>query len=398
MQPISVSKLTAYLNQVLTLDPILSDTWVTGEVSGARESRGHLYFDLIEGDAKIRCALFKFQRDRQRVTPRDGEEITVHGNIDYWAQGGSLSLKVDVVEKVGLGLISLEFERLRQRLEAEGLFEVSRKRPLPPAPKFIGVITSAEGSVRHDIEQVLQRRYPLTQVLLAPTKVQGEGAPEGIAEAFQTLAADGRSEVIILARGGGSAEDLSAFNTEIVARAIFASPVPVVTGVGHETDTTIADMVADRRAATPSVAAELVSPNIDDISWRVVHLRDQIGSRMQDILEQARGALSRQQEWLVASSPSERIAELALQVEIQRATMSSYILDSLRDRTNNTGRLAELLGALSPFDVLARGYAVVSDPATGRPLSTIDQFGVGDGVRITVSGGHADGTITLVSR
>ncbi len=393
MQELSVGEFAKYLNQVLASDLILSDVWVTGEVSGARNVRGNMYFDLIDGDVKLPCSLFKTALMRQRVTPEDGQKVSVHGYVDYYAPFGKLSLKVDVVQRQGIGLVSLELERLRMRLEAEGLFSDARKRPLPRGPKFIGIITSEQGAVLHDVRTVLERRYPMTELLLAPTRVQGEGAAESIRDAFDLLAADGRAEVIILARGGGSKEDLSAFDTEIVARAIYASPVPVVTGVGHETDTTIADMVADVRAATPSVAAELVSLDRDDILRDVARSRTLIEAMMASTLAASGDRLAALSEALVTFSPSEHIEWSRSNLDAQRQALSGIVMMHLNRRRGMVTQATSLLDALSPLDVLARGYAVIADSVSGRTLSSVSDMVPGADVRITVADGSADATI-----
>jgi len=393
VQELSVGEFAKYLNQVLASDVILSDVWVTGEVSGARNVRGNMYFDLIDGDVKLPCSLFKTALMRQRVTPEDGQKVSVHGYVDYYAPFGKLSLKVDVVQRQGIGLVSLELERLRMRLEAEGLFSEARKRPLPHGPKVIGIITSEQGAVLHDVRTVLERRYPMTELLLAPTRVQGEGAPESIRDAFDLLTADGRAEVIILARGGGSKEDLSAFDTEIVARAIYASPVPVVTGVGHETDTTIADMVADVRAATPSVAAELVSLDRDDILRDVARGRALIEAMMASTLAASADRLAALSDALVTFSPSEHIEWSRSNLDAQRQALSGIVMMLLSRRRGTITQATSLLDALSPLDVLARGYAVIADSVSGRTLSSVSDMVPGADVRITVADGSAAATI-----
>jgi len=393
VQELSVGEFAKYLNQVLASDVILSDVWVTGEVSGARNVRGNMYFDLIDGDVKLPCSLCKTALMRQRVTPEDGQKVSVHGYVDYYAPFGKLSLKVDVVQRQGIGLVSLELERLRMRLEAEGLFSEARKRPLPHGPKVIGIITSEQGAVLHDVRTVLERRYPMTELLLAPTRVQGEGAPESIRDAFDLLTADGRAEVIILARGGGSKEDLSAFDTEIVARAIYASPVPVVTGVGHETDTTIADMVADVRAATPSVAAELVSLDRDDILRDVARGRALIEAMMASTLAASADRLAALSDALVTFSPSEHIEWSRSNLDAQRQALSGIVMMLLSRRRGTITQATSLLDALSPLDVLARGYAVIADSVSGRTLSSVSDMVPGADVRITVADGSAAATI-----
>ncbi|MFM9105921.1 MAG: exodeoxyribonuclease VII large subunit, partial [Chloroflexota bacterium] len=249
------------LRGALRVHHLFSDIWVTGEVASATVARGNCFFSLADEAGQLRGVLWRAATVRQAHALRPGMQVAVHGYLDIYPGRGELQLVADSVQPAGLGLAALEFERLRSQLEAEGLFDPSRKRPIPASPRCIGVVTSESGAVWHDIQTVLRRRWPLVEVILSPARVQGDGAPESIASAIAALERDGRADVIIVARGGGAPEDLAAFNAETVVRAIFACPVPVVSGVGHETDVTLADFVADLRAATPSAAAELCTPS-----------------------------------------------------------------------------------------------------------------------------------------
>jgi exodeoxyribonuclease VII large subunit len=265
MQVLSVSQALSYLRELLETDYLLADVWISGEVSGPRtQPSGHTYFTLKDATSQMRGVLFRsaFVRQRRMAEHLEhGAQVIVHGRITIYEARGELQIVVDFVQPEGVGLRQAQFERLRTQLEEEGLFAADRKRPLPSFPKRIGVVTSAAGAVFHDICNVLTRRWPMAEVVLAPTPVQGPEAPYGIVGAIETLNLEGDVDVIIVARGGGSVEELWTFNEEAVARAVFGSLIPVVSAVGHETDFTICDYVADLRAPTPSAAAELVVPD-----------------------------------------------------------------------------------------------------------------------------------------
>ena len=256
----AVSDLTRYLRELLESDERLQDIWVTGEVSNfSRPASGHVYFTIKDSSASLRCVMWRNAVLRQSFIPRDGEAIDVHGSISIYEAGGQYQLYADLFRQAGEGALYAEFLRRKALLEAEGLFAPERKRPIPARPKRIGIVTSPTGAALQDMLNTLRRRYPLVEVVLAPTPVQGDEAPLSIIKALQDVVRLADPDVIILARGGGSIEDLWAFNDEKLARAIAASPAPVITGVGHETDFTIADFVADLRAPTPTAAAELLA-------------------------------------------------------------------------------------------------------------------------------------------
>ena len=385
---VAVSTVTTYIKHVLESDAVLADIWIQGEVSAWYQHRsGHIYFTLQDDQAQLKCVLWRAHASRHRHLPGIGDIVVAHGSVSLYEQSSAIQLSVDSVQPAGQGLAALELERLRQRLEAEGLFDETRKRPLPAAPRHIGVITSPDGAVWHDIQHVLRRRYPLTHLILAPTPVQGERAPAGIANAFAMLHADGRSDVIILARGGGSSEDLAAFNDEGVVRAIFASRVPVISGIGHETDWTLADLVADVRAPTPSAAAELCSPSIIDLAQRLAESRLELAEFMARHLEDGDDRLQGMTRRLRRGNPRQRIANyrVALAQSVVRAHTSNQFRFE-RERGNLTLRQS-MLGTLNPRAVLARGFAAVSDDATGAPITAGEQLTSGDRVRLHFADG-----------
>ncbi|GAB4204468.1 MAG: exodeoxyribonuclease VII large subunit [Roseiflexaceae bacterium] len=387
MRLLSVAQLNSYLREMIDADEILHDLWIEGEVFDFRApSSGHWYFKLKDGDAVIGAACWRSAVARIGMRPRNGDAVLAHGRVGFYEASGALQLYVDMLQPAGVGLLHAQFEQLKARLAAEGLFEESRKRALPALPRRIGVATSPSGAVIQDILHVLRRRYPLAEVLLAPCRVQGDGAPDSIVEALYALY-EQDVDVIIVARGGGSAEDLWAFNEEVVARAAFASPVPLISGVGHETDVTIIDYVADLRAPTPSAAAELVSPLLDDLADMVALARGQLDDLIDGRLAQARADLLRLSARMQALSPAARVARdrQALDDLLRRAATRVAHQVSLR-RARLEGLRAQL-ATLSPLATLERGYAVVRRADDGLVITAPDQAPPDTALEITVREG-----------
>lgn len=390
-QLVPVGILAAYIRDVLERDPILSDIWVEGEVSNVfRAQSGHVYFTLKDSDAQLKCVLFKAQAARQRSLPEPGQQTAVHGNISVYPRDGAIQLYADVIQPAGVGLLALQFEQLRQRLEADGLFDPSRKRELPPRPRAIGVVTSPDGAVWHDIQNVLQRRYPLVEVILAPTAVQGDSAPAAIAAALDAIQDVDRVDVVILARGGGSAEDLAAFNDEDVARMVFACRVPIVTGVGHETDWTIVDWVADLRAPTPSAAAELCVPDIAELRMRLDDALYRATHALGAAISTATTGLGTRRHRLRRLDPTRRLRAEHQHLSDCRRRLLQRQSDGLRYRRAGLLAQAGLLRALEPSGVLRRGYAVVSNNATGELVVSSSRITPGE----LVTAQFADGSVS----
>ena len=397
-QVVPVGILTAYVRDLLEQDAVLSDIWVEGEVSNVFHAQsGHVYFTLKDVDAQLKCVLFKAQAARQRSLPESGQQAAVHGGISLYPRDGAIQLYADVVQPAGIGLLALEFEHLRQRLEADGLFDPARKRPLPERPRTIGVVTSPDGAVWHDIQNVLRRRYPFVEVILAPTTVQGDAAPESIANALYELQDIDRVEVIILARGGGSAEDLAAFNDEYVARTVFACRVPVVTGVGHETDWTIVDWVADLRAPTPSAAAELCVPDVAEIRLRIEEARTHLDLGIaRDVRSSAERVVALRRR-LAQTDPRRRTSTERRAVGDLRRRLDRRQHELIRGYRVGLLAQAALLRALEPLSVLKRGYAVVYDNDTRLPLTSTTQVVAGQAVSARLASGTFTATITDTS-
>jgi exodeoxyribonuclease VII large subunit len=372
MQLLSVTELTAYIRDLLESDAVLADIWVQGEVSNwSRAASGHCYWTLREGDSQLRAVCFRQQAQRQPELPSNGHAILAHGHVSFWEGSGQIQFYVDVIRPAGLGLLQAQVEALKQRLAEEGLFDEGRKRPIPAAPRRIGIVTSPTSAAFHDMLSVLARRWPLCEVVLAPSLVQGDEAPGSLVEALFNLY-DLELDLIIVARGGGSIEDLWAFNDESVARAIFAAPVPVITGVGHETDITVVDFVADLRAPTPSAAAELATPDIAELEESLLVLRDRLTDAMGARLGAAQAALAERTARLRRLSPRSQLEAGQLRNDdllrrIERAMRHRLALEA-RGLQGLHGRLQ----TLNPRATLARGYAIVRRPDGSVVLRAAD--------------------------
>ena len=325
---VSVEDLSSYIRSLLERDALLQDVWVEGEVSRFTiASSGHAYLTLQQDSARIDGVMWRALVGRQRFIPRVGDNIVVHGKITTYDRQGKYQLLADVFQPAGIGILQLRLEQLRQKLEAEGLFDPARKRELPLFPRRIGVATSATGAVWHDIQTVIGRRYPLAELVLAPTLVQGDGAPDAIVSALALLQGEPDLDLIILARGGGSMEDLWCFNDERVARAIFASRYPVISAIGHETDVTIADYVADIRAPTPSAAAELAVPSREELAGFLNGLTTHAAMLVEQRIETATAQLSALVHRLERTSPAYRLVQQHADVDAMAA--KARALDSL---------------------------------------------------------------------
>ena len=369
---------------------------VRGEVSGfSRASSGHCYFSLKDENAQIRCAMFRRAAGLLDFSPRDGELVELYGRLGVYESRGDLQLIVESMRQAGAGALFEKFLQLKAKLEAQGLFDAARKRPLPVMPRAIGVVTSLGAAALHDVMTALRRRVPHIPVLLVPASVQGSSAPEELIQALSKLyllAQQGSQhvDVILLVRGGGSAEDLWAFNDEKLAHTIAQSPVPVVCGLGHETDFTIADFVADLRAPTPTAAAELVAQprevwlaSLDRLARRcqVAAYRniDQYGQR----LDLTASRLGR---------PSARVAQQRLQLASRAQRLSYLALDFVKQKQQDLQRASLRLGLLDPSLVLQRGYAWLTD-SDGKTITSVQQARVGQALQATLADGKLDLTV-----
>jgi exodeoxyribonuclease VII large subunit len=435
-QVYSVSELTQVLKGLLETQ--FPDVWVAGEMSNFRPATsGHLYFTLKDANAQVRAVCFRNQARYLKFKPQDGVSVIARGRLSVYEARGEYQLLVELLEPAGLGALQLAFAQLKAKLAAEGLFDTARKKPLPVLPRRVGIVTSPSGAVIRDILRVLRRRYRNMNVLLYPVRVQGEGAAQEIAQAIQHLNRRGGVDVMILARGGGSLEDLWAFNEEDVARAIAASSIPVISGIGHETDFTIADFVADLRAPTPSAAAELVVHRKQDFEaelenrirrmsqlfrLRLAEARQRLtelrmhrvfqtlasrlaekSQRVDDCVVALEKTIRRRlsearQEWLrvapgVARYDFQRLLELKRATLDQRAKrFETEFSRYLADRRNRLGHLLALLRERSPLVILGRGYSITRD-ASGRILRDAAAVPVGGQISVRLAQGELGATV-----
>src|SRR5437899_1664833 len=376
----SVTELTARIRDLLARN--FTDIWVQGEISNSHEAQsGHFYFTLKDAKAQVRCVCFKSQVRLFKFHPEDGLHVTLRGSISVYEPRGEYQIYVEHLEPVGLGALQLAFEQLKRKLEAEGLFDPARKKLLPLLPQRIGLVTSPRGAAVRDIVRILRRRFPNVRITLYPVRVQGEGAAAEIAGALAYFNRQKLADVLILARGGGSLEDLQAFNEESVARAIAASKIPVISGVGHETDFTIADFVADMRASTPSAAAELVVQTRREFDRHISELLQTLGQRLRYLLLERKHRLQALATHRPFRRPIEllrKVRQLADELTSELGVRAERLLRVKRERLE---RLRVQLEERSPLRVLERGYAIAYD-AAGNVVRSADQVAVGDSVRV----------------
>jgi len=395
----TVSGLTRYLSQRLAEDPLLQDVWVEGEISNlSRPTSGHLYFTLKDDAAQLRCVMWRSEAARLRLALSDGMAVTAHGYISIYEAGGLYQLYVDSLRPAGEGALFQEFLRLKERLAAEGLFDTARKRPIPSRARRIGVITSPTGAALRDILHVLRRRNPLAEVVFAPAPVQGEDAPPRLVEALERLNRIARPDVILLARGGGSLEDLWAFNDERLVRAIVASTAPVISGVGHETDFTLADFAADLRAPTPTAAAELATPiTLEDLRAIWQNQQERLRAGLQTALVNRRQALRQLQTRLEFSSPARRIQSERQRLDEWARRLIAAPLQRLHLTRTRLRGLEDHLHALNPWAVVQRGYAIVTRQTDGQIITSRQSVQRGEALQVRVRDGAFGVAVTDIS-
>ena len=387
-EPFTVSQLTAHIRRLIADDSALSDLWLEGEVSNfSRASSGHCYFTLKDAGAQIRCVMWRSDADRQDYLPIDGDQVLSHGHVGVYETRGVYQLYIDQIRPAGVGALYQQFERLKARLEAEGLFAPERKRPLPRFPGRIGVVTSPKAAALQDILNVLGRRFPLVRVLLSPTLVQGDAAPPQIVEALRLLNGRPDVDVIILSRGGGTLEELWAFNDERVARAVAASRSPIICGVGHETDFSLADFAADTRAPTPSAAAELAVPDRAAIDTQVDDWDAALTGALLHSVEERRRRLDGCVQALKHLSPLAQLLQARQQIDDLTGRAEQSVRHELRLRRERLEGLLGRLTGVSPQGTLERGYAIVRRLDTDALVRSVGQVASGDELSIRVSDG-----------
>ena len=434
----SVEQLNRYIRDYLDQNNTLQTLWVRGEISNFKHhSRGHMYFTLKDKTSRMNAVMFARQNRRLKFVPKNGDNVLVRCTVSMYETGGQVQLYVKEMQPDGIGSLFLAFEQLKQRLESEGLFQHERKRPLPPHPKTVGVVTSATGAAVRDIVTTISRRSPYTNILLFPAIVQGDNATISIVQAIELANRHFKEEVdvLIVGRGGGSLEELWAFNEEMVARSVHASEIPVIAAVGHETDVTITDFVADVRAATPTAAAELAVPSISELKDRVHYLHNRLCAAMNRLLQDYRERLNRCQQSPAMKRPSSQLREYEQHLDhlhtgrcravfdntnrkahalerfkdrlhinrlMEKVTMLQKECERTHDRLLQTvtrtyrdqhmvfTQLLRQLDALSPLKVMQRGYSIVYREKDGGLVKSTDQVDLGDIVHVHVSNGKLD--------
>lgn len=382
----SVSDVNRYLKDLLAREPLLSGLSVRGEISNFKQyPSGHCYFTLKDANSALKCVMFRSRAQYLRFLPQNGMQVVAGGTISVYERDGVYQLYVDSLMPEGTGDLALAFEQLKKKLSAEGLFDQSRKQPLPAFPKKIGVVTSPAGAVLRDIYRVSKRRWPAVQLVLYPVQVQGEGAAEQIARGIDFFAEEYAVDVIIAGRGGGSMEDLWAFNEEPVVRAIAACPVPLISAVGHETDFTLADFAADVRAATPSQAAELAVPDRAEVKRQVEHLTSQLTRQMRREIDLRRQRLDHVLQSRVMRQPQSMLAERRQRLDFLLAGLQNTAKQELQNKSHGLKLLLNRLAAINPAAVLGRGYGIVTKQ--DKLVSSINAVEIDDEIQLSLTDG-----------
>jgi exodeoxyribonuclease VII large subunit len=389
MKLLSVRELTLYIKDILENDRLLTNLWVKGEISNfKRASSGHMYFTLKDVHSCIRSVMFSSRARTLAFEPEDGMAVRVRGYVSLYERDGNYQLYVQEMEPDGLGALYLAFEQLKEKLSREGIFDARHKKSLPLLPGCIGIVTSPTGAVIRDMVNIIGRRWPGVKIILVPVAVQGNAAPGEVAEGIKKLNRLGGVDVIIAGRGGGSLEELWAFNTENVARAIFASSIPVISAVGHETDFTIADMVADLRAPTPSAAAEMVVPVKKETDIYISTQQGRLKRALDDYLKRCRARLDMYCRSPVFRSPVDRITGTRkMHLDFLTRRLEDTIRNDINRRKGSLATMAVRLNALSPLSTLVRGYSICLSEETGEVLKDAAQVSPGDGIKVRLRQG-----------
>lgn len=398
MRVLTISQINVFLKSLIEGDGRLTDIYAAGEISNFTDHyrSGHLYFSLKDEKSVLKAVMFSSAARRLRFKPGDGMRVIVRGRVSVYEPSGQYQFYVEEMQPDGLGALNLAFEQMKAKLEAEGLFRAEFKKPIPRFPMRIGVITSPTGAAVQDMRNILARRWPAAEFIFCPVLVQGEGAPAQLTAAVREMNRRRCADVILIGRGGGSAEDLAAFNDEALARAVFASEIPVISAVGHETDFTICDFVADLRAPTPSAAAELAVPDRAEIALQAQGLVRRMRSAVQSGLDDRRQLLDTACAAAVLRGPAALLGVRKMQLDgAVQALKTAQERLWLRERERLSSLSARLDG-MSPLKVMARGYAALSDQA-GRPVRSVRDVSPGDGVRARLSDGALELTVSDVA-
>ncbi|CAM3589532.1 exodeoxyribonuclease VII large subunit [Marinicrinis lubricantis] len=434
---LTVKELTRWIKLKLEKEPLFNDVWVQGEISNfTRHSSGHMYFTLKDKDSRIKCVMFASQNRYLKFLPKEGSKVLARGSVSVFERDGQYQFYVNQMQPDGVGSLYLAYEQLKQRLEQEGLFAPERKRPIPKIPKAIGIVTSPTGAAIRDMIITLQRRFPSVPILLYPASVQGTLAVPSIVKGIEIFNRLNEVDVIIVGRGGGSLEELWAFNEEKVARSIHASQIPIISAVGHETDFTIADFVADLRAATPTAAAELAVPHVLDLRQQIGHFRHRLGGALTSKLQESKDRLERlkssaalqqpkknllhdayqqvdrfkeqlvyqlknrlhqsKSAWMVAERsllkhhPQERVASARKDASSLQKQLKQSMSDFMKTKKQFFASEIRQLDALSPLKIMNRGYSLVYDETSQKLIKSVEQVQLGDILKIRLKDGQLD--------
>ena len=391
----TVSELNGYIKSVFENNRTLSSVTVKGEISNFTAHRsGHLYFSLKDAEGQIRAVMFRSSASRLKFMPESGMRVIVHGAVTVYPRDGSYQIYVSSMQPDGIGALYLAYEQLKEKLFAEGLFDATHKLPIPKIPEKIGVITSPTGAAVRDIINVTGRRFPLADLYIFPSLVQGDGAEDNLIRAIDYFDKSGLVDVVIIGRGGGSIEDLWAFNSERLARRIFKATVPVISAVGHETDFTICDFVSDLRAPTPSAAAELAVPDIREINLRIDDLADRCVLSLERSLERAKERLIRASKSYVFESPESLTEACRLKINDLKSSAVDALNSVIRGASEKLSINAEKLSVLSPLAVLSRGYSITEH--NGKNLKRAQEVKAGDELSIRLNDGSLSAKVTSV--
>lgn len=389
----TVSQINSYIKKILDNNIILNDIWIKGEISNFKHhSSGHMYITLKDEGGVLKAVMFKGAAASLSFLPEDGMKVLARGRVSVYEAGGSYQLYINEMIPDGVGELYIAFEQMKKRLEAEGLFDQRYKKPIPQYPERVGVITAPTGAAVRDIINVISRRYPYAKILLYPALVQGAGAAESVARGIELFNKLDAADVLIVGRGGGSIEDLWAFNEERTARAIFDSDIPIISAVGHETDFTIADFTADLRAPTPSAAAELAVPSQTELLARIATQGVRMNNHMTKLLQNCELRIQR----LTPRNPAERIDELRQRVDDYMKRCETGFCLSVLGKRKIAAELTAKLDVLSPLKVMARGFAIATD-SEGGIVRSASKLSVGDKINLRLSDGSADCTIDSIN-
>ncbi len=414
---LTVTALNRYIKYKFDYDNNLKGIMIEGEISNfKRHARGHFYFTLKDDNSQISCIMFASRAQSVNFIPKSGDKVYITGDVLVYEQGGTYQIYVNSLKNAGIGDLYLKYEALKKELEEKGLFDPIYKKPIPKYPRVIGVITSDTGAVIHDIATTTARRYPLTKIILYPCLVQGENAKESIVKQIKKANTDNLADVLIVGRGGGSLEDLWAFNEKIVAEAIFESKIPIISAVGHESDTTIADFVADKRAATPTAAAEIATPNVIDIKEYLDETRSRTTRIIKNKFDDLSQSLTKLDERLENLSPIHKLNEKKTNLDLYYKNLNLYMLNILNTLTSNLDKTSSLLrpniksvldnkvssykvlnaklDSLSPLKIMDKGFSVVK--TNGFVLRSVDDIKEGANIDVTLKDGSLKAIVNEV--